>query len=55
MHMKDYPLTWLKSKQNSKVDIEGNPIDVPADIISRLSEYKKRHTQKQLEKNVQPI
>jgi hypothetical protein len=29
MHMENYLLTWLESKQHSKVDIEGNPIDVP--------------------------
>jgi len=26
--MKNYPLTWLKSKQKSKADTEKNPIDV---------------------------
>jgi len=28
MHMKNYPLTWLESKQHSKADIEGNLNDV---------------------------
>jgi hypothetical protein len=26
--MKNYPLTWLESKQHSKADTEGNPTDV---------------------------
>jgi hypothetical protein len=27
--MENYPLTWLESKQKSKVDTEENPTDVP--------------------------
>jgi hypothetical protein len=27
--MENYPLTWLKSEQNSKADIEENPTNVP--------------------------
>jgi len=27
--MENYPLTWLKSKQHSKADTEGNPTDDP--------------------------
>ena len=27
--MENYPLTWLESKQNSKADTKGNPIDIP--------------------------
>jgi len=27
--MKNYPLTWLESKQKSKADTEGNPNGVP--------------------------
>jgi hypothetical protein len=27
--MKNYPLTWLESKQKSKADTEENPTDVP--------------------------
>jgi len=26
--MENYPLTWIKSKQNSKVDIKENPTNV---------------------------
>jgi hypothetical protein len=29
MYMKNYSLTWLESKQNSKADTEGNSTDVP--------------------------
>jgi hypothetical protein len=29
MHMENYPLTWLESKQKSKADTEENPTDVP--------------------------
>ena len=27
--MKNYPLTWLESKQKSKADTEENPTNVP--------------------------
>jgi ABC-type transport system involved in cytochrome bd biosynthesis fused ATPase/permease subunit len=29
MHIENYRLTWLESKQNSKTDTEGNPTNVP--------------------------
>ena len=29
IHIKNYPLTWLKNKQNSKADTERNPTDIP--------------------------
>jgi hypothetical protein len=38
--MKNYPFTWLKNKQNSKADTEGNPTDVSQVDIPGLFEYK---------------
>jgi len=51
MHMENYPLTWLESKQKSKADTEENPIDVPPveyqDYLN-IKETYSRMTQKNI-------
>ena len=52
--MKNYLLTWLKSRNNTKADIEDNPIDI---LQVEYQDYlnTKRDIKKQLKKNIQSI
>jgi hypothetical protein len=54
MHIKNYLLTGLKSKQNSKADTKGNPTDVPLveyqDYLNTNEAYSRTN-----QKNIQPI
>jgi len=49
--MENYLLTWLESKQKSKADTEGNPIDFPPieyqDYLN-IKETYSRMTQKNM-------
>jgi len=54
MHMENYPLIYLESKQNSKADTKGNPTNVSPveyqDYLNTNETYSKM-----TRKNIQPI
>jgi hypothetical protein len=52
--MKNYPLTWLKRKQNFEADTEENPTNVP--LVEHQDYLNKKKTySKMTRKNIQPI
>ena len=50
MHMNNYPLTSLESKQHSKADTEGNPTNVPPieyqDYLNTKETYSRMNQKK---------
>ena len=55
MQFKNCQLTNLKSEQNSKANIEVNPIDAPQVEYQDYLNIKKRRTKIQLKKKVKSI